>query len=92
MPKVFKNLLIVLLPAYFTFYMAKLIYSGGADISFTFDPLQVIDQFIFYLNIKYTGNEKISYLLGVIFFVLPSYIALFIKLSLSKKSKNVYKK
>lgn len=87
MPKFLKNLLTVLLPAYFSFYTAKLIYSGGTDIGFTFDPLQVIDQFLFYLTIKFTGNEKMSYYIGIAFFVVPSYIALFIKLSLSKKSK-----
>lgn len=83
----FKNILLILTPAYFAFYLGKLIVTGGHDYSFYLDPLQIIDQLILLLTVKYTGNYGASYLLGILFFILPSYIALFLKLTLGKRLK-----
>ncbi|MGL4402249.1 MAG: hypothetical protein ACRCTS_00710 [Fusobacteriaceae bacterium] len=83
----FKNILLILTPAYFAFYFGKLIVTGGQDYSFYLDPLQIIDEFILLLTVKYTGNYSLSYLLGILFFISPSYIALFSKLRFGKKLK-----
>lgn len=83
----FKNITLILTPAYLAFYLGKLIVTGGADYSFSLDPLQVIDEFVLFLTVRYTGNYSASYFLGILFFILPSYIALFIKLTISKRLK-----
>ncbi|MGL4253073.1 MAG: hypothetical protein ACRCU6_08300 [Fusobacteriaceae bacterium] len=83
----FKNILLILAPAYFAFYLGKLFVTGGSDYSFYLNPLEIIDQFILLLTVKYTGNYSASYFLGILFFILPSYISLFLKLTLSKKLK-----
>lgn len=83
----FKNIILILFPAYFAFYLGKLIVTAGQDYSFYLDPLQVIDEFVLFLTVKYTGNYSASYFLGILFFILPSYIALFIKLTVSKRLK-----
>lgn len=85
--KFFKNIILILAPAYISFYLAKLIVTGGTDYSFYLDPLEVIEKFVVYLTVRYTGNYSVSYILGILFFILPSYISLFIKLTLSKKLK-----
>lgn len=85
--KFFKNIAIILTPAYLAFYLGKIIVTGGSYYSFYLDPLEIIDQFVLFLTVKYTGNYNVSYILGILFFVLPSYVALFIKLSISKRLK-----
>ncbi len=86
MTKFLKNLSLILLPFYALLFILNSFFKVSEG--FKIDPLVLIHALTNYININITkGQATLSLVLTIIIMILPSYIALFLKLSFFKNKQ-----